>query len=100
MSTPVSGASYIIICDARIGIATASDEKGKIQAVSRGAAMLTAFMQTYYKNFKDSDCLNISALQHALMDHVNRKVVLTPEQVEAKLKAMVKEMYELEKRFA
>lgn len=100
MSTPVSGSPYIIICDSRIGIATAQDDAGKICAASRGAAQLVSFMQTYYKNFKDSDCLNISALQHSLMDHVNGKIPMTPEQVEAKIKAMVKEMYELEKRFA
>lgn len=100
MSTPVSGAPYIIVCDSRIGIATATDEVGRIQAVSRGAAVLTSFMQSYYKSFKDSDCLNLSTLQHSLMDHVNGKVPLSPEQVEAKIKAMVKEMYDLEKRFA
>lgn len=100
MSTPVSGSSYIIICSARIGIALANDEAGKINAVSLGAAMLTSFMQIYYKTFKDSDCLNISALQHELMDHVTGKVPLTAEQVTEKIKAMVKEMYALEERFA
>lgn len=100
MSTPVSGSPYIIICDSRISIATAQDEAGKICAVSRGAAMLVSFMQTYYKQFKDSDCLNTSALQHSLMDHVTGKVPMTPEQVTEKIKAVVKEMYELEKRFS
>lgn len=100
MSTPVSGSPYIIICDSRIGIATAQDEAGKIRAASHGAAMLVSFMQTYYKNFKDSDCLNISALQHALMDHVTGVLPLGPAQVNGKIKAMVSEMYQLEKRFA
>lgn len=100
MSTPVSGSPYIIICASRINIATAVSEAGKIRAVSDGAAALVSFMQVFYKNFKDSDCLNISTLQHALMDHVTGKLPMTPEQVEAKIKAMVKEMYELEKKFA
>lgn len=100
MSTPVSGSPYIIICSSRINIALALDEGGKIKAASDGAVALVSFMQLYYKTFKDSDCLNISALQHTLMDHVNGKVPLTPEQVTEKIKAMVKEMYELEKRFS
>lgn len=100
MSTPVSGASYIIICSSRINIALALDESGRIKAASDGAAALTAFMQGYYKTFKDADCLNLSALQHALMDHVQGTASLTPEQVREKIKAMVKEMYELEKKFA
>lgn len=99
MSTPVSGAPYIIVCDSRIGIATASDENGKIQAASRGAAQLTSFMQGYYKNFKDSDCVNISVIQHELMDHVLGKVPLTSEQVTAKIKGLISEMYGLEKKY-
>lgn len=100
MSTPVSGSPYIIICQARINLALVTNEGDKIKAVSDSAAALASFMQSYYKNFKDSDCLNISGLQHSLMDHVTGKVPMTPEQVEAKIKAMVKEMYELEKRFS
>lgn len=100
MSTPVSGSSYIIICNGRIAIALASDEARKICAASQSATQLVSFMQIHYTKFKDSDCLNISALQHALMDHVTGVLPLGPAQVNEKIKAMVKEMYELEKRFA
>jgi len=99
MSTPVSGSSYIIICQARIGIALGDDEGKKIAAVSQGAAQLSAFMQSYYKHFNLADLVNISTLQHALMDHVNGKIPLTPDDVQVKIKAMVHEMYELEKKY-
>ena len=99
MSTPVSGSPYIIICDSRIGVAVADDEFGKIRAVSDGAAMLTAFMQSHYKHFELADCAPISIIQHELMDHVLDKIPLTPEQVEAKIKGLVKEMYVLEKKY-
>lgn len=96
---PVSGAPYIIICSGRINVATATDEAGKIRAASDGAAQLTAFMQSYFKQFNLADCVPISTIQHELMDHVNGKVPLTPEQVEAKIKALIKEMYVLEKKY-
>lgn len=99
MSQPVSGSPYIIICDSRIGIATAGDEAAKIQAASRGAAQLVSFMEAYYKHFDKAHCAPISTIQHELMDHVNGKVPLTPEQVEAKIKGLVKEMYVLEKLY-
>lgn len=100
MSTPVSGSPYIIICQARINLALAKDDNERIQAVSNGAATLTAFMQIYYKHFKNADCLNLSTLQHTLMEHVQGKIPLAPEQVAEKIKVMVREMYEMEKRFA
>ena len=99
MSEPVSGAPYIIICDSRIGIALANDEAGKIQAVSRGAAQLVSFMESHFKQFQLVDCLPVSQLQHQLMDHVRGKVLLTPEQVTEKIRALVKEMYTLEEKY-
>lgn len=99
MSTPVSGSPYIIICSSRINIALASDEGGKVKAVSDGAAQLVSFMEAYYKHFDKADCTPVSIIQHELMDHVNGKVLLTPDQVEAKIKGLVKEMYTLEKKY-
>ena len=95
---PVSGAPYIIICDTRIGIATATDEFEKIQAASRGAAQLTAFMQSYYKHFDLADSVPISTIQHELMDHVLGNAPTT-EPVEAKIKELIKEMYVLEDKY-
>ena len=99
MSEPVSGAPYIIICDSRIGVALGANEDAKIQAVSRGATMLVSFMESHYKHFDKADSTPISTIQHQLMDHVRGEVVLTPEQVEAKIKGLVKEMYVLEKKY-
>lgn len=100
MSTPVSSSPYVIICNARIGIAAAGGSTVEtIQAASAGAAQLVSFMQSYYKHFKPSDCVAISTLQHELMDYLNYDLEFTREQINDKIKAMVKEMYELEKKY-
>lgn len=99
MSTPVSGSPYIIICNARINLALAQDNNERIQAVSAGAAALSAFMESHYKQFNKADLVSITTLQHELMDHVQGKVPLTPEQVDAKIKGLIKEMYTLEKKY-
>lgn len=96
---PDSGAPYIIICSAKIAIAQAADEAEKIKAASDGVVQLASFMQMFYKHFNLADCLPLATLQHELMDHVRGDAPLTPGQVETKIKAVIKEMYVLEKKY-
>jgi hypothetical protein len=97
---PVSGAPYIIICSRRIDHALASNEEEEIQAASRCAADLTAYLQVRYRSsFNPADCENISVLQHALMDHVRDEAKLSKDEVDAKVQSIFSECDALEQKY-
>lgn len=94
---PVSGSPYIIICSIRTELLAAKSATEKIVVVNRGAAQLCAFMEIKH-DATAADFLDISNLQHELMDMLEHKR-LDESKVDAKCKQMVKLFYQLERKY-
>jgi hypothetical protein len=89
---PPSGsrAPYIIICQGRIEIGTATGPLQRIVASSRCAAALV----TYYGNrIGLVDTLPISELQHEMMDLINGRAIARTRQQPKSADEMVDEMF-------
>lgn len=94
---PNSRAPYIIICSSRTDVLEAGTAAKKICAASRGAATLVAHLaEVHGEEVMSSDTLEISDLQHEMMDNLKK---YTKPQAEAKCKEMFKLLYELEGKF-
>lgn len=96
---PVSGSPYIIICNGRIGVATASTDEERINAASQAAASLVSYLQTKYRAFNPADCFKISQIQHALMDHVTSEDKLSKDDVDLNIAALFVEFDALEDKY-
>lgn len=96
---PVSGSSYIIICSIETDVALADSRKKQVIAVSKGAAALVGWMQSFYDHFNEHDILPISLIQHQLMDWAKGEIELSHDQVDQKVAALIHEFHELEDKY-
>ena len=99
MSTPNprrnSGAPYIIICSRRTLVLAAKTIVEKICHASECAAELVGHMAIVHK-LKPEDTLEISDLQHYLMDNLTK---LNKREAQAKIDEMFRLCYELEEKY-
>lgn len=100
MSTPVSGSSYIIICNGRIAMGLAQSPEDKVIAASACAAAVCAYIGARYRStFVHADLLPVTAIQHPLMDKVINGEKLDKAETEAKCAALIDALVVLEHKY-
>lgn len=100
MSSPVSGSSYIIICNGRIDLSQAKTPEAQIAAASRCAADTCAYIGTRYRaSFNHADLAPVTAIQHSLMDSLISGEKLDKDETEQKCAALIDELTVLEHKY-
>jgi len=95
---PDSTASYIIICNGRIGVAAARSAIEKIQKLSDCAAQLVSHVVLENRGkVKPDDTREISDLQHYLMDNMSK---MDKKEAEESAAEMFRLLYALEAKFS
>lgn len=94
---PVSGSSYIIICNGRIGVAAGKGLEAKICAASNCAAQLCSFIESSYEGVDKADFGPVSELQHYLMDNLK---TIRPKECDEKIAGLFDLLDALEDKYS
>lgn len=96
---PSSGASYVIICNGRIGILLSKSIEENILTISGCATDLCSYLGTRYRGALDhADLTPLQTAQHFLMDQLEAKKVNQAE-CEERIGAMFEMMEILEEKY-